>query len=58
VGFVPVVALPAPAASASALPARVGGIIEIELSCGHRVRVDGAVDAQALARVIAVLQGR
>lgn len=58
VAFVPVMALPAPAASVLASPVVAGGIIEIELSCGHRVRVDGAVDGPALARVIAVLQGR
>lgn len=34
------------------------GVIEIELSNGHRVRVQGAVDAKALKRVIAVLVSR
>ena len=34
------------------------GMIEIELSNGHRVRVHGAVDAKALKRVIAVLVRR
>ena len=33
------------------------GLIEIELACGHRVRIDGSVDAAALRRVIAVLEG-
>jgi transposase len=37
---------------------RSGGVIEIELSNGHRVRVQGAVDAKALKRVIAVLVHR
>ena len=34
------------------------GVIEIELAGGDRLRVDGAVDAVALRRVIAVLEGR
>jgi transposase len=33
-----------------------GGIIEIELGGGRRVRVDGSFDAAALRRVIAVLE--
>ena len=32
-----------------------GGMIEIELSGGHRLRVDRHVDAEALRRVLAVL---
>ena len=32
-----------------------GGVIEIELSGGHRLRVDRYVDAEALRRVLAVL---
>jgi transposase len=32
-----------------------GGVIEIELSGGHRLRVDRHVDAEALRRVLAVL---
>jgi transposase len=32
------------------------GVIEIDLPCGTRVRVDGAVDARALARVLSVLK--
>jgi transposase len=34
------------------------GLIEIELVGGRRLRVDGSVDAGALRRVIAVLEGR
>jgi len=34
------------------------GIIEIELAGGDRLRVDGVVDAEALRRVIAVLEAR
>ena len=41
--------LPAP------LVTRQSGVIEIELSGGHRVRVDRDVDADALRRVVAVL---
>lgn len=56
--FVPV-ALPAPAVSPTAsAPVASGSVIEIELANGHRVRVDAAVDAEALKRVIAVLAGR
>jgi transposase len=32
-----------------------GGVMEIELSGGHRLRVDRHVDAEALRRVLAVL---
>ena len=32
------------------------GVIEIDLPCGTRVRVDAAVDARALARVLSVLK--
>ena len=35
-----------------------GGLIEIELANGRRVRLSGPVDVQALRRVIAVLEGR
>ncbi len=57
--FVPV-ALPAPSA-AMAVSERCTqdhGLIEIELAGGRRVRVSGVVDADALKRVIAVLEGR
>jgi transposase len=60
--FVPVV-LAAPAAPARTAPppavqAPDGGLIEIELANGRRVRLSGPVDLQALKRVIAVLEGR
>jgi transposase len=60
--FVPV-ALPAlSGAEGPTVPvkAAVGnsGLIEIELVGGRRLRVDGSVDAGALRRVIAVLEGR
>ena len=35
-----------------------GGLIEIELANGRRVRLSGPVDVQALKQVIAVLEGR
>lgn len=34
-----------------------GGLIEIELTGGHRLRVDRHVDADALRRVLGVLEG-
>ena len=40
-------------------PADLGarpGVIEIDLPCGARVRVDAAVDARALARVLGALK--
>lgn len=60
--FVPI-ALPAPAlrASSSEPPSThtpACGVIEIELSGGRRLRLSGPVDAEALKRVIAVLDGR
>ena len=60
--FVPV-ALPAPSAAlampASSSPrAQDHGLIEIELAGGRRIRVSGAVETEALRRVIAVLEGR
>ena len=53
--FIPL-ALPAPGAVSTAMPG--GGMIEIELAHGRRVRVDASVDVNALKRVIAVLDGR
>lgn len=58
--FVPVM-LTAPAAPVAPLEtprAPDGGLIEIELASGRRVRLSGPVDVQALKRVIAVLEGR
>jgi transposase len=52
--FIPM-ALPAPAVSTAVASS---GMIEIELASGHRVRVDAAVDTEALKRVITVLAGR
>jgi transposase len=56
-GFVPAL-LPSPTGGALPIPALGAGVIEIVLASGHRVRVDGAVDAPALQRVLAVLDGR
>ena len=55
--FVPV-ALPAPVTVPVAAAMPGGGVIEIELVHGRRVRVDGSVDVNALKRVIAVLEER
>lgn len=52
------VALPALSAAPVSTAVPGGGLIEIELSGGRRVRVDASVDMKALARVIAVLDGR
>jgi transposase len=50
-GFAPVVV---PGRSEGA-DMSAGGVIEIELSGGQRLRVDRHVDAEALRRVLAVL---
>ncbi len=60
--FVPVM-LAAPAAAEPPpeiprVPATDGGVIEIELAGGRRVRLSGPMDVQALKRVIGVLEGR
>ena len=60
--FVPLM-LTAPAApeaplDTSGAQAPDGGLIEIELANGRRVRLSGPVDVEALMRVIAVLEGR
>ena len=57
VAFLPV-ALPVPSAGCALTAAVIGGLIEIELSSGRRIRVDASVDAGALRRVIAVLDER
>jgi transposase len=60
--FVPVVltapAVPPQRAEAPVIQAPDGGLIEIELAGGRRVRLSGPVDVQALKQVIAVLEGR
>jgi transposase len=55
--FVPI-ALPAPSAGYHRTIATSGGLIEIELSSGRRIRVDGSVDVMVLKRVIAALEER
>lgn len=54
------VALALPAAAVSTVSAGVagGGLIEIELAHGRKLRVDASVDVNALRRVIAVLEER
>ena len=60
--FVPVMltapAAPPQRAEAPVIQAPDGGLIEIELAGGLRVRLSGPVDVQALRCVIAVLEGR
>jgi transposase len=69
--FVPVVTKPEldPGAFVPTLPAsaaadehprrrRRAGVIEIDLGCGRRLKVDRDVDAEALRRVLSVLEGR
>ena len=60
--FVPVMLAAPPAPEAPLETPRVqapdGGLIEIELAGGRRVRLSGPVDVQALKRVIAVLEGQ
>lgn len=55
----PVLPQAAPQTPASRSPARgrAGGMIEIELASGERVRVDEAVSLAALRRVLVVLRG-
>jgi transposase len=55
-GFAPVVILAEDLAASPPPPAR--GRIEVVTRTGHRVIVDGAVDGQALARVLDVLERR
>lgn len=57
--FVPVL-LPAPPAAAAAAEGRATdrGLIEIELAGGRRIRVSGAVETEALRRVLAAVEGR
>ena len=54
--FMPV-ALPAPVTASSGTES-TGGLIEIELIGGRRLRVDASIEVGALRRVIEVLEGR
>ena len=55
--FMPVEITPVPAQAAPvASPARRTGLIEIVLRHGRRVRVDREVDAEALRRVLQVME--
>jgi len=49
---------PPPSPARPVRPGRRGGIIEIELGSGQRLRVGHDVDADALRRVLGVLEGR
>jgi len=55
--FVPV-ALPPPPLPTALVTAPPPSSIEILLACGHTVRVASDVDPQALARIVAALEGR
>ncbi len=44
--------------AAGSAPVAAGGVIEIELGHGARIRVSGAVDAAALRQVLGVLSRR
>lgn len=60
-GFVPVALVsepPAPVATPTVQAGPRSGMIEIDLGHGRCVRVDHAVDAEALRRVLRVLEGR
>jgi transposase len=48
----------APLTTASSCRRRSQGIIEIDLGSGHRIRVDGDVDGDALRRVLDALVRR
>ena len=53
--FMPVtVALPPPASSER--PLKAFGVIEIELACGRKLRVDADIDTGALKRIVATLE--
>ena len=55
--FLPVEITPVPAQAAPVTsPARRTGLIEIVLSRGRRIRVDREVDAEALRRVLQVVE--
>lgn len=62
VALVPVTIVPTPTVLNPSPPPRRrrrrAGMIEIEVSGGRRVRVGGDVDAEALRRVLDVLEGR
>jgi transposase len=45
------------AARPDATPAAAQGEIEIDLACGHRLRIIGSYDPEALARLIRGLSG-
>jgi transposase len=59
VTLVPVALRPSPASVPNAdcdLPRPAGGVIEIELKSGARVRISGAVDVAALRQVLELLK--
>lgn len=54
----PALSVPPALRSAEGSSTDKGGLIEIELAGGRRLRIDGSVDKVALRRVIEVLEGR
>jgi transposase len=57
-GFAAVTIAAEPGRAASPVLAPVGGLIEIELATGARVRISGVVDAVTVSATIAALIGR
>jgi transposase len=57
-GFTAVTIAPDLGAAASPAIASSGGLIEIELASGARLRISGAVDVATISAVIAALTGR
>jgi transposase len=56
-GFAAVAIAAEPSMAPSPTLATAGGLIEIELSTGARLRISGAVDAATVSAVIAALSG-
>jgi transposase len=57
-GFAAVTIAPEPSLAAMPTSTPSGGLIEIELASGARLRISGAVDAATVSAVIAALTGR
>ena len=57
-GFAAVTIATEPSVARSPRLASAGGLIEIELATGARLRISGAVDAATVSAVIAALTGR
>jgi transposase len=57
-GFAAVTIAPEPCVAASSAMAASGGLIEIELASGARIRISGAADASTVSAAICALTGR